>query len=211
MTKSVSIFTAFLLHLTVSNQVAYTQKLAADSVSINHLPSIPFLPSSLLLDEGGINIPVVTAAQWREKQQWIREQYQYWISGSVPPAPERLNVKLLSETVENGVKLRLVELSFGPDDKAKMTVELMIPASKKPLPVFMTQWNHRGWVQVAVRRGYIGCVYAGADSKDDTRNYNEIYAGYDFATLMKRAWGASRVIDYLHKLPEVDTACIALT
>src|SRR5699024_3501639 len=28
---------------------------------------------------------------------------------------------------------------------------------------------------------------------------------------MKRAWGASRVVDYLYRLPEVDTAAIALT
>jgi cephalosporin-C deacetylase-like acetyl esterase len=113
--------------------------------------------------------------------------------------------------MEDGVKLRLVELSFGTEDKAKMTVELMIPPSQKMLPVFMTQWNHRGWAQVAVRRGYIGCVYAGADAKDDTKDYNKVFPGYDFATLMKRAWGASRVIDYLYQLREVDTARIALT
>ena len=68
-----------------------------------------------------------------------------------------------------------------------MTAELMIPPSDKPLPVFMTQWNHRGWAQVAVRRGYIGCVYAGANSKDDTRDYTALYPNYYFATLMKRA------------------------
>ncbi|MEO9003151.1 MAG: alpha/beta fold hydrolase, partial [Ginsengibacter sp.] len=160
---------------------------------------------------GGRNTPVVSQQQWQQKRDWIRQQYEHWVSGSVPPPPKTFHVKVLNERMEEGVKLRLVELSFGPGHKAKMTVELMIPPSGKPLPVFMTQWNHRGWAQIAVRRGYMGCVYAGADSKDDTKNYNEIFAGYDFATLMKRAWGASRVIDYLYQLPEVDTACIALT
>lgn len=75
----------------------------------------------------------------------------------------------------------------------------------------MTQWSQRGWAQIAVRRGYIGCIYAGADLKDDTKNYSELYPGYDFATLMKRAWGASRVVDYLYTLPQVDTARIAIT
>jgi cephalosporin-C deacetylase-like acetyl esterase len=200
-----------ILLLSESHLTTSAQKVWPDSIGIKELPPIPFLPDPLVLDEGGKNIPVASQSQWQQKKDWIRRQYQHWVSGSVPPAPKTFHTKVLSERIEEGVKLRMVELSFGPNDKAKMTVELMIPPSDKPLPVFMTQWNHRGWAQVAVRRGYIGCMYAGADSKDDTKNYNEIFAGYDFATLMKRAWGASRVIDYLYQLPEVDTASIALT
>lgn len=187
------------------------QDLRADSLKIDQLPSIPFLPNPLVIDEGGKNIPVTTLLQWSQKRQWIKSQYQYWISGSVPPPPASFHASVLSELMENGVKIRTVQLRFGPGEEAKMTVELMIPSSAGPLPVFMTQWNHRGWAQVAVRRGYIGCVYAGADAKDDTRNYNRIFPENDFATLMKRAWGCSRVIDYLYTLPEVDTNRIALT
>lgn len=189
----------------------FGQKINAGSSGIDQLPSIPFLPNPLLLDEGGRNIPVASEAQWQQKKEWIKEKYQYWVSGSVPPPPKTLKIKVLSEKIENAVKLRMVELRFGPGYKAKMTAEIMIPPSATPLPVFMTQWYHRGWAQIAVRRGYIGCVYAGADDNDDTQNYDEIFAGYDFATLMKRAWGASRVIDYLYQLPETDTSRIALT
>src|SRR5690606_20346539 len=53
--------------------------------------------------------------------------------------------------------------------------------------------------------------YAGADDKDDTENYDEVYPDYDFATLMKRAWASHRVVDYLYTLPEVDQDKIALT
>ncbi|MEO5996626.1 MAG: alpha/beta fold hydrolase [Chitinophagaceae bacterium] len=200
----------FILLLLFSANLS-AQKAGTDSTSVQSLPSIPFLPLPLMLNEGGKNIPVKTATQWNQKRSLIREQYQYWISGSVPPSPGTFHSTVLHEKVENGIRLKTVELRFGPGDKAKMTVELMIPLSSKPLPVFMTQWNHRGWAQVAVRRGYIGCVYAGADINDDTRNYAEVFPGYDFATLMKRAWGASRVIDYLYMLPEVDTAKIAIT
>ena len=199
------------LFTAIINPLASAQKLHPDSVAIQILPSIPFLPDPLVLDEGGKNTPVVSQVQWQQKRDWIRQQYQHWVSGTVPPPPKTFHVKILQERMEEGVKLRLVELSFGPGDKAKMTVELMIPPSDKPLPVFMTQWNHRGWAQIAVRRGYISCVYAGADNKDDTKNYTAIYPDYDFATLMKRAWGASRVVDYLYTLPTVDTNGIALT
>ena len=186
------------------------QTLAADSQMISKLPSLPFLPNPLIIDEGGKNIPVQTPAQWKEKRRWIKDRYQYWVSGAVPPAPKAFKAKILADTVQNGVKLRTIALYFGPGDSGQMTLELMIPPGEKPLPVFMTQWNHRAWARVAVERGYIGCVYAGADAKDDSRNYNEIYPGYDFATLMKRAWGSSRVIDYLYTLPAVDTNRIAL-
>jgi len=117
-----------------------------------------------------------------------------------------------SEKKDGQVTLRLVRLSFGPDHKATLTLELMIPPGKGPFPVFLTQWNHREWAQVAVRRGYAGCIYAGSDDNDDTEKYAEIWAGkYDFSRLMRRAFGASRAIDYLYTLPFIDKNKIALT
>lgn len=211
MKKGFAVFLLLVIATTENCLNASAQPVHADSASISLFASIPFLPEPLVLDEGGKNTPVVTNAQWAQKHEWIKQQYQLWVSGSVPPPPQTFHSRVISETMENGVKLRMVELSFGPADKAKMRVELMIPSSRKQLPVFMTQWNHKAWAQIAVRRGYMGCVYAGADGNDDSRNYSDVYPGYDFATLMKRAWGASRVVDYLVKLPEVDTARIALT
>jgi len=182
-----------------------------DSVGIKNLPSKPFLPDPLLMDEGGKQTTITTQSQWNAQTERIKADYAYWVSGTIPPPPKAFEAKILRDTVADGIMLRTVELRFGPQNAAKMTIELMLPPSATPLPVFMTQWNHRGWAQIAVRRGYIGCIYAGADNKDDTKNYNELFPGYDFATLMKRAWGASRVIDYLYTLPQVDKAKIGIT
>ena len=33
------------------------------------MPSIPFLPNSLMIDEGGKNIPVTTMSQWKYKRE----------------------------------------------------------------------------------------------------------------------------------------------
>lgn len=176
------------------------------------LPSLPFLPDPLVLDEGGKNIPITTMKQWQAKRQWMRKEIQHWITGVFPPPPDNMRVEILHEKMDSNVLLRLVELQFGPQHRAKLTIELMIPPGEGPFPVFMTQWNHRGWAQIAVRRGYIGCVYAGADAKDDTEAYADIwYPQYDFTRLMRRAWGAYRAIDYLTTLPIVDKAKIALT
>jgi dienelactone hydrolase len=176
------------------------------------MPSLPFLPDPLIIDEGKGNIPVKSIEQWQEKREWMKEQLQHYITGTFPPPPDNLKYKVLEEKQDGRVRLQKVELSFGPEHQAKLTLEVMIPPGEGPFPVFLSQWNHREWAQLAVRRGYIGCIYAGADSKDDTEKYAEIWAGrYDFTRLMRRAWGASRAIDYLMMLPEVDEDKIALT
>ncbi len=178
----------------------------------DQMPSIPFLPDPLVLDEGGRNIPIKTMDQWKEKREWMKQELMRYISGTFPPPPDNMKSKLISNKMDGEVNLQLIELSFGPNHEAKLTIELMIPPGTGSFPVFLTQWNHREWAQVAVRRGYIGCVYAGADAKDDTEKYSEIWAGqYDFTRLMRRAWGASRAIDYLYTLPEVDKGKIGIT
>ena len=209
--RCLTLLSAILL-IGLHARVAPAQTRAQDSIRINSFADVPLLPDPLQLDEGNHAVAITNRTQWAQKRQWIEKGYQYWVSGSRPPAPKSMDSRIVSKSVNaEGVTIETVELRFGPNKQAKMTVELMIPpAGGKQLPVFMTQWNHRAWAQVAVRRGYIGCVYAGADAKDDTRNYGKVFPDYDFATLMKRAWGASRVIDYLYTLPVVDTNGIAL-
>jgi dienelactone hydrolase len=178
----------------------------------DRMPSIPFLPDPLVLDEGGKNIPVKTMAQWNEKRKWMKEQLEYYITGTYPPAPDNLRAKIISEKKDGETIVRMIELTFGPDNQANLMVELMIPPGKGPFPVFLTQWNHREWAQIAVRRGYVGCVYAGADSKDDTEKYSEIWANkYDFTRLMRRAFAAYRAIDYLYTLSYIDKDKIGMT
>ena len=174
--------------------------------------SYPFLPDPLMMEKKGKDVPVTTMQQWQDKRIWIKEQYQQWISGRFPPAPKNLRSEILSEKTEDGTLIQMIRLKFGPGHKAVMTFELMIPQDRKgPLPVYMTQWTHRGWAQLAVRRGYIGCVYAGADTWDDTEEYKFIYPEFDFSMLMRRAWGASRVIDYLYTRKEINKKQIAIT
>lgn len=175
------------------------------------LPSIPFLPDPLIIDEGGKDIPVETLSQWNEQREYIKQQVKHIFSGTFPAPPENFKVNVLEERVEDGVKIEMIELRFGENDQAKLTLELFTPPGEGPFPVFMTQWNHRGWAQIAVRRGYIGLVYAGADAKDDTREYLELYPDHDWTTLMTRAWGAHRAVDYLYTLDEVDKSKIAIT
>lgn len=190
---------------------AWQQRTGELPPNFDQLPSIPLLPNPLVWDEGRENIPVTTDEQWEKKRNWIKGQVKELLSGTFPEAPSRLDVKVLDEKMDQSVKMQLIELRFGDHEKAKLTLEVFTPPGDGPFPVFISQWNHRGWAQIAVRRGYMGVVYAGADELDDTMHYQEVYPSYDWSALMTRAWGASRAVDYLYTLPQVDKAKIALT
>ncbi|SMO62743.1 glucuronyl esterase domain-containing protein [Fodinibius sediminis] len=194
-----------------STWIDWVERTGALPPNFEDMPSIPLLPDPLVIDEGGENIPVETRAQWKEKREWIKEQAKHILSGTFPPPPSNVTAHVLDEKMENGVKIEMIELRFGNNKEAKLTLELFTPPGDGPFPVFMTQWNHRGWAQIAVRRGYMGLVYAGADDRDDTREYLELYPDYDWSTLMARAWGAHRAVDYLYTLDRVDRSQIAIT
>jgi dienelactone hydrolase len=175
------------------------------------LPDIPLLPNPLIWDEGVSNQPITTFTQWEKQRNWIKENAIKLLSGTFPPAPDNLKAEIMKVHFEGDTKVQTILLTFGPEQKARLTLEVYTPKGKGPHPVFMSQWNHRGWVQIAVRRGYMGVIYAGADVFDETIDYQEIYPDYDWSALMTRAWGAQRAMDYLYTLPEVDRDKIALT
>jgi dienelactone hydrolase len=172
------------------------------------MPSVPELPDPLER--------VATPAQWAEKRQWIRAQFEQWVVGHMPPAPDNLRAVVTGTRREGDFTVRDVRLEFGPGHKATLRVQLMIPPGKGPFPVFMT--NHprtRPWVATAVRRGYIGCIYFAADpiygSPDDSDAYIDVYPEYDFSCIARWAWAGMRAVDYLYTLPEVDKKKIAVS
>lgn len=155
--------------------------------------------------------PISDPEEWRDWRETLKARVQHWITGTIPPAPDNLEATVLSEREEVGARVREVELRFGPQHKARLGLELLIPEGEGPFPVFMTQHNHRGWALIALRRGYLACVYAGADSRDDTESFIDAYPGYDWSRLMRRGWAASRCIDYLESVPEARTDQVVLT
>jgi pimeloyl-ACP methyl ester carboxylesterase len=167
-----------------------------------------FLPDPL---EG-----VKTTADWQARRKWIREQYEQWIIGKMPPAPGNVRGVVTSTRHEGGVEVRDVRLEFGLDHKGILHVQLVLPATGKgPFPVFLT--NHprkRPWITPAVRRGYIGVIFNATDpiygAPDDSDAFIELYPQYDFSGLARWAWAGMRTVDYLYTLHEVDKAHIGI-
>ncbi len=171
------------------------------------LPSVPFLPDPLTFANGR----KVAWSDWPKRREELLALFQQYVTGAWPVSPTNLIVADFKERNEGEAIVREVTLEFGPLRAAKLRVELIIPDAKPPLPVFITQDTHRRWALVAVSRGYIGCVYAGADSRDDTATWPPLWPQADWTKLTRRAWAASRCVDFLHTLPFVDKERIALT
>lgn len=174
------------------------------------MPSIALPPDPLGHDVDGSPMAITTAAAWEAHRPRLQQAVMHWLIGTQPPPPI-VTAEVLSETRGNGATSRQVRLSFDPGAGAELGLEVMIPDGDGPFPVFMVQHNHRGWGLIALRRGYLVCVYNGSDSNDDTASFIDAYPEHDWSKLLRRAWAASRCIDYLETVPEADTARIALT
>jgi pimeloyl-ACP methyl ester carboxylesterase len=179
------------------------------------MESIPDLPDPLVLKEEGRNIPVTSAELWARQRRSLREQVEHWIFGVMPPAPTNLQSTVTATHREGNATVREVRLAFGPAQRATLRIELVIPDGKGPFPVFLTNHarNHP-WIYTAVRRGYIAAIYHATDPRygngDDSDAWIEIYPDYDWSCLARWAWAASRTVDYLSALPEVNKAQIGL-
>ncbi|HUQ90720.1 MAG TPA: alpha/beta fold hydrolase [Bryobacteraceae bacterium] len=176
------------------------------------MPSVPGLPDPLLTQRG----PVKSPRDWESQKGHLRAQIEHWMFGKFPPKPDNLRAVVTATRREGRVTIREVRLEFGPGHRASLRLELVIPDGAGPFPVFLT--NHgrnRPWIYTAVRRGYIACVYHATDPRygngDDSDAWVEAYPDYDFSVLARWAWAASRAVDYLVTLPEVDKRKIGLT
>ena len=170
------------------------------------LPKVNGLPDPLKFLDGR---PVRTAAEWRLRRAEIRQLFEKYDIGTFPPKPKLDRVVALDETAGKGYTVRNVRLEYGPGSKGSTRVQVMIPEGKGPFPVLISP-NLAGWAPSLVRRGYISCGYAGNDGMDDEAALAGVYPEYDFATLPRRAWAVSMVVDYLETLPQVDMKRVAM-
>ena len=190
----------------------WIRRTGARPPDFDRMASIPGLPDPLKTERG----PVHNNAEWQVRRQELRRQIEHWMFGKFPPKPDNLRAVVTATRREGRVTFRQVRLEFGPDRRATLRLELVIPDGAGRRPVFLT--NHAGnrpWIYTAVRRGYIACIYHATDPRygngDDSDAWIEVYPQYDFSVLARWAWAASRAVDYLMTLPEVDPARIGLT
>ncbi len=180
------------------------------------MPSNNFLPNPLTRTEGARDFQITSMEEWAQKREWIRSQFEHWVYGSMPPAPENLRAILIETHREDRVTVREVRLEFGPAHRGVLHLHLFVPDGQGPFPVFLTnQPRSSGWISPAIRRGYIACIYDATDPifgvADDSDKFIDVYPDYDFACIGRWAWAGMRAVDYLCTLPEVEPQKIGIT
>jgi pimeloyl-ACP methyl ester carboxylesterase len=157
------------------------------------------------------HLPIRNSREWKNAVPEIKRAFEAEVYGSFPS--EKPDVKADRTLTEsgNGFRRELWSLRLDLPESPTFQVEFLIPdlpAGRKP--VFMTQWNHRSWGILAVKRGYAACIYAGSDDQDDSKGLKLLFPKAGFATLGQRAWLASRVLDFVDRQSWADTQKVAL-
>jgi hypothetical protein len=173
------------------------------------LPSVPELPDLLRFADGS---QVAAPGDWPRRRAELRGLVRHWLTGTWPDAAPALSeVRVLRQAREGAATWRHLALTFAGPTAFSFDVELFIPDGPGPFPVFLTQANHRRWAVLALSRGYLTCVYPGADSNDQSTQLAALYPDHDWSKLTRRAWLGCRALDYVLTLPVADSARVAIT
>jgi hypothetical protein len=101
------------------------------SPDFDALPRCNHLPDPLMFVGGR---PVKTPEDWKQRRDEIRQLFEKYAWGSIPPLPKMTGADVQQETPSDGYRTRNVVLRFGPDGKASMRVTLIIPTARGHSP-----------------------------------------------------------------------------
>lgn len=158
---------------------------------------------------------VKTLEQWEARKAEMWELLQLTFYGTFPKASERPSLasfRLLNASDDRGVRDEWWEASWQAHGTTlTTTIEILRPAASQPsspLPVFITQTNHRRWALVAVSRGYLAMVTPTADNNcaggdphctegDPTEPLTRMFPNATFQLIARRSYLTSLCIDFL--------------
>lgn len=165
---------------------------------------------------------VKTADGWQARRNEIREMVLRIEYGCVPPAPENVEIESVedAEIVNYGKSThRRAMLKFGPGQSLKMRVDLFVPNdADRPLATVLRVGADDSPSRQINGRGYAYACYDQhaldpdpGDGKDVVGPAQAAYPDYDWGSIAVWAWGASRALDYLAALPELDRGRFIVT
>jgi len=134
--------------------------------------------------------------------------------GRMPPAPDNLRAIVTARETRVGLRCATCASSSGRPTAASCGCKLLIPPGPAPFPFISP-------IIFAINRGrpspcagYLGCIYHATDltmAEGRFRRLHRALSRLRFFLPRALAWAASRAIDYLVTLPEVDKAKIAIS
>jgi len=103
------------------------------------MPSSALVPDPLMMLDG--KGAITSVGQWERQRQLIRERFEHWILGSMPPRPDNMSATVTDSHVEGDATVRHVALTFGAGGRGTLHLQLVIPGGKGPFAVLLT--NHQ--------------------------------------------------------------------
>jgi cephalosporin-C deacetylase-like acetyl esterase len=171
----------------------------------------------------------VTPSTWPARQAEIATLLQSNLYGTFPkePAPPIRSSTVLNASTVRGFEITWWEVLFAtPINDTSVVLEVVRPAvlctPSSPCPVSLMSKEHRRWNILASQRGYVAVNYPGGDNScsdgsacregDSTANFKANYPQATFQLIARRAYLASRVIDFVvAALPFANPTQVAIT
>ena len=182
------------------------------------LPAIAELPDPFRFEDGR---RVASPEEWPARRAEMLELLLKYEYGHVPPAPGHV---MLDEVLESGTRFegastfQSVRIRFGQGQKLSTTVHLYIPTTASgPMPLILRFGLGGEHAPAANAAGFAFACLDQTSLDPDTEGHDEVgpaqaaYAEYDWGSVAVWAWGASRALDYLVTLPEIDAKQTVIT
>lgn len=159
---------------------------------------------------------ISSVEQWEQRRKELLPLIQHWLLGHAPPAPGNVRAIIEEKGQRDGRECWTVRLEFGPDHAAKLPCWFFPGKGEGPWPTFLSD-NSRyikcGWD--AHETGQFALLQYGAtdpcyinESPDPSLAFHDLFGPYDWSAFMRRGWCASRAIDWLETLPQIDASRI---
>lgn len=208
----------FVILVAALAQTSRGDLLAQTTFKPDRFPAIEKLPDPFGFLDGS---RVQTKEDWARRRKEILALVLDIQYGHLPEAPGNVKQEFIfgRTMLHDGVtRLEKHMLSMGPENGLRAQLDLYFPATiEASCPVIL----HIGWKAPIIKeineRGYIFAGF-GADQFDRSEEgtptpgaVEQAYPEMEIATLAAWAWGASRMLDYLETLPEVDATKVIIT
>ena len=199
--KRFNVFTAMMLRAAALRLLAPLLLLLQLRAAAATEPSFqPTAELPQLFDANSVHTP----AQWETRRTELKQLLQEHILGTLPPpsdTPKLLSASTINSTTAGTISSAYVRREFAANvSRVAFEIELAWPTARPaghPLPLFLTQWNHRAWGILGVQRGYMMALYPGSDVRDASGDFRAAYPAASFRKILARAFVASRVLDFL--------------
>jgi hypothetical protein len=182
------------------------------------LPAIAELPDPFRFVDGR---RVTSPEEWparRGEMLGLLLTYEY---GHVPPAPGNVTLDAVLETgtrFEGASTFQSLRIKFGPEQSLSTTLHLHLPTTASgPLPLILRFGLGGEHAPAANAAGFAFACLDQTSLDPDTEGYDEAgpaqlaYPECDWGSVAVWAWGASRALDYLVTLPEINTKQTVIT